>query len=132
MSETSTDRRKVLSPFDKRECLTLRQAAAVAGKSEATMRVWSDQFGLGRRVGGGSWSVSKVAGTSRLCGPTTPAIAQAMLWRRISGERWLPKLARHKPTCSPMKLRELEALSARLIGKAQHAVNRMLPNVVWC
>jgi hypothetical protein len=25
------------------------------------MRTWSDQFGVGRRVAGGSWSVSKVA-----------------------------------------------------------------------
>jgi hypothetical protein len=25
------------------------------------MRVWCDNFGLGRRVGGGTWAVSKVA-----------------------------------------------------------------------
>jgi hypothetical protein len=57
----TADRRKVLSPFNKAECLSLRQAAAIAGKSESTMRTWSDQFGVGRRVAGGSWSVSKVA-----------------------------------------------------------------------
>jgi hypothetical protein len=61
MNVTIADTRKVLWPFDKRECLSLRQAAAIAGKSESTMRTWSDQFGLGRRVGGGTWSVSKVA-----------------------------------------------------------------------
>jgi hypothetical protein len=61
MSETITDKRQILLPFDKRECLTLRQAAAVAGKSESTMRAWCDNFGLGRRVGGGTWAVSKVA-----------------------------------------------------------------------
>jgi hypothetical protein len=61
MNVTTADTRKVLWPFDKRECLSLKQAAAVAGKSESTMRVWCDQFGLGRRVGGGTWAVSKVA-----------------------------------------------------------------------
>jgi hypothetical protein len=61
MSLTTTDTRKVLWPFDKRECLSLKEAAAIAGKSESTMRTWSDQFALGRRVGGGTWSVSKVA-----------------------------------------------------------------------
>jgi hypothetical protein len=61
MNVTTADTRKVLWPFDKRECLSLRQAAAIAGKSESIMRTWSDQFGVGRRVAGGSWSVSKVA-----------------------------------------------------------------------
>jgi hypothetical protein len=61
MSEADTDDRKILSPFDKRECLTLRQAAAIAGKSGSTLRVWCEGYGLGRRVGGGTWCVSKVA-----------------------------------------------------------------------
>jgi hypothetical protein len=51
----------ILVPFDKRECITLKQAAAIAGKSESTMRSWCEVHGLGRRVGGGTWSVSKVA-----------------------------------------------------------------------
>jgi hypothetical protein len=53
--------RKILSPFDRRECISLRQAAVRAGKSESTMRGWCEQHGLGRRVGGGTWLVSKVA-----------------------------------------------------------------------
>jgi hypothetical protein len=56
MSETITDKRQILLPFDKRECLTLRQAAAVAGKSESTTRAWCDNsawaVGSGRYVGG--------------------------------------------------------------------------------
>src|ERR1035441_6017407 len=56
-----TDGRKILSPFDKRECVSLQQAADIAGKSESTLRGWCDVHGLGRRVGGGTWSVSKVA-----------------------------------------------------------------------
>jgi len=55
------DDRKILKPFDKRECLSLRRAADIAGKSESTMRSWCVDHGLGRRVGGGTWSVSKVA-----------------------------------------------------------------------
>lgn len=53
--------RKILSPFDKRECISLKEAADIAGKSQATMRNWCDQHGLGRKVGGGTWMVSKVA-----------------------------------------------------------------------
>jgi hypothetical protein len=55
------DERKILSPFDKRECIDLRGAARTAGKSVSTMRAWCDEHGLGRRVGGGTWSVSRVA-----------------------------------------------------------------------
>jgi hypothetical protein len=61
MSMTTADKWKILSPFDKRECLTLKEAAEVANKSESTMRVWCESAGLGRRIGGGAWSVSKVA-----------------------------------------------------------------------
>jgi hypothetical protein len=39
----------------------LRQAASIADKSESTLRAWCEEHGLGRRVGGGTWSVSKVA-----------------------------------------------------------------------
>jgi hypothetical protein len=55
------DHRKILSPFDKRECISLKEAAEIAGKSESTMRGWCDEHGLGRRIGGGPWMVSKVA-----------------------------------------------------------------------
>jgi hypothetical protein len=61
MSEMHADHRKILSPFDKRECISLKEAAEIAGKSESTMRGWCDEHGLGRRIGGGPWMVSKVA-----------------------------------------------------------------------
>jgi hypothetical protein len=48
-----TEERQILCPFDKRECITLKQAADIAGKSESTLRGWCEQHGLGRRVGGG-------------------------------------------------------------------------------
>ena len=52
---------QTLIPFDKREGLTLFQAAGIAGKSVGTIRNWCIQHGLGRRVGGGTWVVSRVA-----------------------------------------------------------------------
>jgi hypothetical protein len=70
LREVFLDERKILSPFDKRECLSLRKAAEIAGKSESTMRGWCEEHGLGRRIGGGKWSVSKVALTMFLDGNT--------------------------------------------------------------
>jgi hypothetical protein len=61
MSEATTDERKILVPFDKRECISLKEAADIAHRSESTMRNWCDEYGLGRRIGGGPWSVSKIA-----------------------------------------------------------------------
>jgi hypothetical protein len=61
MSEADTDDRKILSPFDKRESINLKEAASIAGKSESTMCGWCEVHGLGRRIGGGTWSVSRVA-----------------------------------------------------------------------
>ncbi len=52
---------RVLVPFDKREGMTLAQAADKAGKSESTLRNWCVDYAIGRRVGGGVWTVSRVA-----------------------------------------------------------------------
>src|ERR1700722_19921278 len=68
MSVTTTDERKILVPFDKRERISLKQAADIAGRSESTMRNWCDEYGLGPRIGGGPWSVSRVALTMHLDG----------------------------------------------------------------
>jgi hypothetical protein len=51
----------LIAAVDKRECISLKEAAGVAGKSESTMRAWVEEHGLGRRIGGGTWSVSRVA-----------------------------------------------------------------------
>jgi hypothetical protein len=50
-----------LVPFDAAEGLTLQQAAAVAGKSQRTLRNWRIEHGIGRRVADGTWVVSRVA-----------------------------------------------------------------------
>jgi len=62
MSVTTADERKILVPFDKREVVRLKEAAAIANTSESTMRNWSDKYGLGRQINeGGPWWVSKIA-----------------------------------------------------------------------
>jgi len=50
-----------LVPFHAAEGLTLKEAVDVAGKSERTLRNWCVEHGIGRRVAGGTWVVSKVA-----------------------------------------------------------------------
>ena len=52
---------QVLVPFDKREAMTLRAAAELAGKSEGTLRMWCLQHDIGRRIAGGVWCVSRIA-----------------------------------------------------------------------
>lgn len=51
----------VLVPYDPREAYTLAQAAVRAGKSESTVRSWCVNHGIGRRIVGGVWAVSKPA-----------------------------------------------------------------------
>ncbi len=51
----------VLTPYDPREGMTLKQAAARAGKSGTTVKNWCLNRGVGRRVAGGVWVVSKPA-----------------------------------------------------------------------
>lgn len=53
-------RPQVLIPFDRREGLTLRQAAEISGKSVETIRRWCALHDIGRRIGG-QWAVSHPA-----------------------------------------------------------------------
>jgi hypothetical protein len=52
---------RTLIPFNRNEAITLGEAAGIAGKSVGTARNWCIQHGLGRRIGSGTRSVSKVA-----------------------------------------------------------------------
>jgi hypothetical protein len=51
----------ILTPFDRREGMDLGAAAKVAGRSQTTLRNWCERFGIGRRIAGGNWTVSRVA-----------------------------------------------------------------------
>jgi hypothetical protein len=50
----------VLIPFDRREALSLREAAEISGKSVETVRRWCALYDIGRRIGG-QWAVSHPA-----------------------------------------------------------------------
>jgi hypothetical protein len=50
-----------LIPFAVEECLTIGQAATIAGKSERTLRNWCVEHDIGRRIAGGAWAVSSIA-----------------------------------------------------------------------
>lgn len=51
----------VLRPFDRREVMTVAEAAEIIGQSEANVRRLVGRYDLGRKVGGGAYSVSRVA-----------------------------------------------------------------------
>jgi hypothetical protein len=55
-----SDTPQVLIPFDRREALSLRQAADISGKSVETIRRWCALYDIGRRIGG-QWAVSHPA-----------------------------------------------------------------------
>jgi hypothetical protein len=52
---------RTLVPFADEERIVIRKAARIAGKSERTLRNWCVEHGIGRRVAGGNWAVSRVA-----------------------------------------------------------------------
>jgi hypothetical protein len=51
----------VLVPFNPAEACSLQEAAYRSGKSASTVRNWCLNHGIGRRVAGGVWLVSKPA-----------------------------------------------------------------------
>jgi hypothetical protein len=74
------DPRFILRPFDKREGMSVSAAAKLAGRSASTMRNWCEVHGIGRRVAGGNWVVSRVAlqmlldGRQRRCSRCLPSL----------------------------------------------------------
>jgi hypothetical protein len=52
---------RTLVPFANEERISVSEAAGIAGKAERTIRNWCVDHGIGRRVAGGTWAVSKVA-----------------------------------------------------------------------
>jgi hypothetical protein len=51
-------RPQVLIPYDRREALTVQQAAELVGRSAATVRSWAALHDIGRRIGDGPWEIS--------------------------------------------------------------------------
>jgi hypothetical protein len=51
--------RDVLVPFDPREAMTVDAAAKIAGRNARTIRNWCIESGIGRRMAGGPWAISR-------------------------------------------------------------------------
>jgi hypothetical protein len=51
----------ILRPFDRKEAISVHEAAKIAGRSERTIQIWATNHHIGRRVEGGPWLISKVA-----------------------------------------------------------------------
>ena len=51
----------VLVPYDERDAISVTVAARKAGKAVRTIRLWACMHGIGRRIAGGSWKISRVA-----------------------------------------------------------------------
>jgi hypothetical protein len=52
---------RCLIPFDRREGMTIAEAAERTGRTTRTLRRWCEEHLIGRRVGGGPWIVSVIA-----------------------------------------------------------------------
>jgi hypothetical protein len=50
-----------LRPHIQEEAISLKKATEIAGRSESTIRNWSNERGIGRRIAGGKWDISRVA-----------------------------------------------------------------------
>ena len=61
MNETAKPNLFTLVPFATEEVISIKKAAEIAGKSERTLRNWCAEYGIGRRIAGGIWAVSRVA-----------------------------------------------------------------------
>jgi hypothetical protein len=50
-----------LKPFIREEVVSMKEAAVIARVSESTIRKWCNEKGIGRRIAGGKWNISRVA-----------------------------------------------------------------------
>ena len=71
---------QILVPYDKREAMTLREAAKLYARSESTIRTLCQRHDVGRRVAGGPWCVSRVAIAMLFDGDVKP-LAALPCWR---------------------------------------------------
>jgi hypothetical protein len=83
----------VLRPYDRREALSLRRAAEIAGRSESTVRTWCAVHDIGRRVANGPWQVSAPALRMLLDGDGS-ALAEY-----LGGDRSSPKVRAYFERC---------------------------------
>ncbi len=97
-----------LVPFADEERISIGEAAAIAGKSERTLRNWCVDHGVGRRVAGGVWAVSKVALAMLLDGDLEALAAYRDRGARASSE----PVARYYRRCDLADLLERPGFAA--------------------
>ena len=73
---------RTLVPYAAEEKISIKRAAQIAGMSERTLRNWCVEHGIGRRIAGGAWAVSRVALAMFLDGDD-----EALVAYRDRGER---------------------------------------------
>jgi hypothetical protein len=99
---------RTLDPFAVEERVSIGEAATIAGKSERTLRNWCADHGIGRRVGGGTWAVSRVALAMWLDGDLEALAAYRDQGARRSSE----PVARYYRRCDLADLLERPAFAA--------------------
>ena len=77
---------RTLVPFAEEERISIRKAAQIARMSERTLRNWCVEHGIGRRIAGGNWAVSRVALAMFLDGDLEALIAYRDRGERASSE----------------------------------------------
>lgn len=110
--------RRILSPYDPREAITVREAADTAGRSVGTIRNWCEQFGIGRKLGA-VFVVSRVALRMHLDGD----VAALALYH--SGERELETVQRYFATCGIPQLPTQSAQTTQSTAYQNRVSDRM-------
>jgi hypothetical protein len=75
MNVSESDGLKILVPYVAAEAIELTVAAKVTGRSAGTIRGWCLKYGIGRRIVGGPWQVSRLALQMLLDGNTKALLA---------------------------------------------------------
>jgi hypothetical protein len=120
----ATSSPSVLVPFADEESLTIGQAAAIVGersatrRTERTIRNWCIKHGIGRRLAGGRWIVSKPALLMLLEGDYEALIAYRGVDRRgrsLSVDDIAEQPA-HQATSQPQALLMSQDVNAEDLG----------------
>jgi hypothetical protein len=59
-SHPDPSERPMMVPYDARESISIAVAAKLSGKAGNTVRLWVEQYGIGRKIGC-DWHISRVA-----------------------------------------------------------------------
>lgn len=104
-----------LRPHIRGEAISVKKATEIAGRSESTIRNWSNQRGIGRRIAGGKWDISRVALAMLLDGD------QSALKLYLAGDRTNERVTSYFHRCGVPLPKLIPAKSAILAISARCA-----------